>query len=137
MRIVLVSIGAIVLAAVVFFGVVILASESGEVVTLRTVDGQGESHATRLWLIEHEGAEFVRTGHPDKLWFVRLRANPSVELEREGAISKRTAVVVHDAETTRGVNDVYEGKYGDANWIVALSGDAADRVVVRLDPEVP
>jgi beta-lactam-binding protein with PASTA domain len=45
MRIVLVSIGAIVLAAVVFFGVVILASESGEVVTLRTVDGQAESHA--------------------------------------------------------------------------------------------
>jgi len=49
MRILLASIAAIILAVVVvFFGVVILASESGEVVTLRTVNADGKSHATRL-----------------------------------------------------------------------------------------
>ena len=48
MRILLASIAAIILAVVVFFGAVILASESGEVVTLRTVNADGKSHATRL-----------------------------------------------------------------------------------------
>jgi hypothetical protein len=129
--------GGLVLAGVVFYGAIIGASESGEVVTLRTRGGDGTLQATRLWLVDHAGAEWVRTGHPEKGWFVRLQADPRVELERAGVWTSRTAVVVTDAAVSRGVNDVFRQKYGAADWIVALSGDASDRVPVRLDPSSP
>ena len=134
-------IGGLVLAAVLlvggFFGVVLLASESGEVMTLETRDVRSEWHATRLWVVDHEGAEWTRTGHPEKGWFLRLEADPDVRLERRGQRTARRAVIVRDAEVARGVNEAYRAKYGAADWIVALSGDATNRVVIRLDPRAP
>jgi hypothetical protein len=117
-----------------FYGSVLLASESGEVVTLWTRDGEGQKHATRLWVVDHAGAEWVRTGHPGKGWYTRARANPRVDLERGDAVSARTAVPVLDPDLVRAVNEVFAEKYGAADWIVALSGDASKRVPVRLDP---
>jgi hypothetical protein len=32
------------------------------------------------------------------------------------------------------VNEAFKTKYGAADWFVALSGDASQRIVVRLDP---
>jgi hypothetical protein len=107
------------------------------VVTLRTRDAEGGQHATRLWVVDHDGAEWVRTGHPEKGWFRRLQANPAVELERAGATTARRAVAVRDAALSRGVDEAFARKYGAADWIVALSGDAANRIVVRLDPREP
>jgi hypothetical protein len=136
-RRVILVIAAIVLAVGGFYGFVILASESGEVVTLRTRDGTGRQHATRLWVVDHAGGEWVRTGHPEKGWFRRIGSQPSVEVERAGRVSSRRAVVVSDPVTAREVNDAFARKYGSADWFVALSGDASQRVVVRLDPPEP
>jgi hypothetical protein len=116
-----------------FYGAVILASESGEVVTLRTGSGS-EARATRLWVVDHGGAEWVRTGHSQKGWFRQIKANVLVELERAGSRSIRTAVPVLEPELSQRVNEVFRSKYGAADWFVALSGDASQRVVVRLDP---
>lgn len=63
-----------------FYGAVILASESGEVVALWTGSGS-ETRATRLWVVDHGGEEWVRTGHSQKGWFRQIRANALVELE--------------------------------------------------------
>jgi len=127
---------AIILAAVGgFYGVVLLASESGEVVTLETLDQDGRPIATRLWVVDHEGAEWVRAGHPRHRWFVRLTANPRVELGRADSTSRRIAVPVHERATVDAVNREFARKYGVADWIVALSGSAANRVPVRLDRE--
>jgi len=115
-----------------FYGAVILASESGEVVTLRTGSGS-EARATRLWVVDHGGAEWVRTGHSEKGWFRQIQPNASVELERAGAKSLRTAVPVLEPEPSQGVNEAFRTKYGAADWFVALSGDASQRIVVRLD----
>jgi hypothetical protein len=120
-----------------FFGFVILASESGEVITIRTQDAASDWHPTRLWVVDHDGAEWTRTGHPGKGWFVRLKVNPVVELERNGVASSRRAVPVSDPGVSRAVNDAYKEKYGIADWIVALSGDATQRVVIRLDRVEP
>jgi len=133
MRPVAIVIVAIGLSIAAFFGFVILASESGEVITVRTQDATSDWHSTRLWVVDHEGAEWTRTGHPEKGWFVRLLANPIVEVERDGVASTRHAVPVSDPDVTREVNDAYEAKYGIADRIVALSGDATKRVVIRLD----
>jgi hypothetical protein len=111
-----------------------LASESGEVVTLTTLDAEGFPHPTRLWVVDRGGSEWVRTGNPDKGWYQRLQADPEVELERAGETHRCTAVPVRNPDVSRGVNEVFARKYGSADWIVALSGDASRRVVVRLDP---
>jgi hypothetical protein len=124
---------ALVLSVVGFFGIVILASESGEVITLRTSDGASEVYSTRLWVVDHAGAEWTRTGHPEKAWFLRILKNPGVELERRGESSTRTAVPVSERAVAQGINRAYKEKYGVADWIVALSGDASKRVVIRLD----
>ena len=128
---------ALTLSIVGFFGIVILASESGEVITLRTSSGDSEQHSTRLWVVDHAGAEWTRTGHPEKGWFLQILANPVVELERGGQSSERTAVPVSDRAVAQGVNHAYKRKYGVADWIVALSGDASKRVVIRLDRTEP
>jgi hypothetical protein len=128
---------ALVVLVVAFFAVVYLASESGEVVTLRTRDASGQEHATRLWVVDQGGAEWVRSGHPEKGWFLRVVANPRVEVERAGMRSTRTAVPVREPEVVRAVNEAYTRKYGAADWIVGLSGDPSKRVPVRLDPAQP
>ena len=79
---------------IVFYGTVMLASESGEVVTLRTSDAEGNQQATRLWVVDYSGAEWVRTGHPGKGWFKRVESNPRVDFERDGSSGARTAVPV-------------------------------------------
>ncbi|MDP6980017.1 MAG: DUF2255 family protein [Myxococcota bacterium] len=119
-------------AIAAFYALVILASESDEVVTLRTGSGSGVNE-TRLWLVDYGDAEWVRTGHPEKGWFREVAADPNVELERAGKKSLRVAVPVHEPAVSQKVNEVFRAKYGHADWIVALSGDAADRIVVRLD----
>jgi hypothetical protein len=128
---------ALVLSVVGFFGIVILASESGEVITLRTSDGHSELYSTRLWVVDHAGAEWTRTGHPEKAWFLRILDNPVVELERRAELSARMAVPVSERAVAQGVNRAYKEKYGVADWIVAFSDDASKRVVIRLDRVEP
>jgi hypothetical protein len=125
---------AAVLAFAGFYGAVLIASESGEVVTLRTYDGTGSAHDTRLWLVDIDGAQWVRTGHPGKGWFRRALDQPAVELTRGSLTTRRVAVPMGDPPVVRAVNGAFTAKYGAADWIVALSGDAAERVPVRLDP---
>jgi hypothetical protein len=126
-----------VLGIAAFFGAVMLASESGEVVILHTRDAAGHEHTTRLWVVDDAGAVWVRTGHPGKVWFRRAQANPTVELERAGATSTRKAVPVRDPIIAWRVNEAFALKYGAADWIVALPGGASQRVVVRLDRAQP
>ena len=134
MQRVAISIASIALVVVVFFGVVIAASESGEVVTLTTRDAEGLPYDTRLWVVDYAGAQWVRTGNPDKYWYQRLLEEPRVALQRSGATKQYVAVPVPDPDRAAPVQAAFAEKYGTADWIVALSGDADDRVLVRLDP---
>ena len=125
---------AVVAAIVGFYGAVIAASESGEVVVITTYDASNTPHETRLWVVDHDDAEWLRTGHDKKGWYVRILQNPRIEYERQGETSTRQAVPVLDTGMISIINDAYSEKYGVADWIVALSGDAAARIPVRLDP---
>ena len=134
MRVALCIVLALVVAALSFYGIVIAASESGEVVVLTTSDGK-QSFDTRLWIVDYDGAEWVRTGHSEKGWYRRIGSEPQVVLERNGFVSQRLAVPVTDPEVAAGVNAVFSEKYGIADRVVALSGDARKRVPVRLDED--
>ena len=60
-RTVLLMVGALplVLTAVSF-----VAGERMEVVVLRTLDGNGIAHETKLWIVDHEGRGWVRSARP-------------------------------------------------------------------------
>ena len=126
-------VGVILLGVVVFYGFVIAASESGEVVVLSTIDENGNDLDTRLWVVDYGGAEWIRTGHPGKGWFTRVVANPHVKVLRGGRRTDREAVPIREQSIVDGVNAAFSSKYGIADKIVALSGDASKRVPVRLD----
>ena len=40
----------------------LLASESGEVLVLETLDAEGQPHETRIWVVDDAGAFWVRGG---------------------------------------------------------------------------
>jgi hypothetical protein len=121
------------LAGVLFvFGSQMLASESGEVVVLRTRDAAGEAHETRLWVVEHEGRPWLRAGNADTGWLVRLRAQPEAEVVRSGETLRVQAVPVVEARDR--INELMNEKYGFADSWVCWFFPRETKIPVRLDP---
>jgi hypothetical protein len=114
----------------------LLASESGEVVVLETLDAAGQPHETRLWVVEDAGAAWVRGG-PDSGWVQRLLERPEVRAERAGAQSSFLAVPDRDPAVRDRVNVLMREKYGFADRFIAVTLGDADReaaLPIRLDP---
>jgi hypothetical protein len=109
-----------------------LASESGEVVVLRTLDATGGIHETRLWVVDHDGAAWLRAGNPNAGWFPRLSARPQVEVVRDGKTSKFQAVPEPDARDT--INDLMQEKYGFADSYISFYFARETKIPVRLVP---
>ena len=123
------------LVVLVFVGLMLMqmvASESGEVVVLST-RGEGDAaEETRLWVVDHEGRQYLRAGQPQSGWFMRLRANPRVGLEREGARNAWDAVPEPDKQAV--INDLMQAKYGWADSFIGMMFGRDDATPVRLDP---
>ena len=86
-------IGVIVAIVVVLFIAQIVASESGEVVRITTVDASGEQHETHLWVVDHDGHAWLRSGSPTSGWYARLKETPTLDLERNGEHGEYTITV--------------------------------------------
>lgn len=118
----------IALSALVLLGLgTYLAGERTEVVVLRTYGSDGAPQETKMWVVDYQGAPFVRIGRPGRGWGERAKANPNVELVRKGATTPRHVVVVAEAATVNAVADAFADKYGWVDWWYG--------VVVRKDPE--
>ena len=111
-----------------------VASESGEVVVLQTRDAAGAVHETRLWVVDHDGALWLRAGNPDHGWFPRLAANPSIRLTRGGQALVLQATPVPEARDA--INDLMHEKYGWADSYVCLFFPREKKIPVRLDSPV-
>ena len=73
----------ILIGIVVLFAVVqTLAAERIEVVELHTVDESGEPVITRLWVMDHEGYQYLRVGADGSGWFSRIQANEQIKVTR-------------------------------------------------------
>lgn len=135
MRIVLGIVGALLLVVVVLLGGVMAASElGGEVVVLRTQDAGGEPVETRLWVVDHEGAQWLRAGMPDSGWLTRLEAQPMVEVVRAGRTGRYRAVPVREPAVRDRIHALMAEKYGLGDRLVSLMRDGSASVPVRLDP---
>ena len=131
MKILLWVIAAVLLAVVVVFGLQVVASETGEVVVLTTSSGDRQA-TTRLWVVDHDGAQWLRGGQ-DSGWYQRLAAAPAVRLSRGG----QTATYLASAEPamTAQVHALMAAKYGWRDDVISmLVGGRENDVAVRLTP---
>jgi hypothetical protein len=108
--------------------------DEGEVVNLLTVDASGAQFETQLWIIEHDGALYLRAGRPAARWLARLRAHPEVQVERGGTTRAYRAVPLDDPATRAAVNQGMAEKYGQADRWIARIFDRDHTVPIRLEP---
>lgn len=122
-------------AGLLWWGLEMLAAESGEVVVVTTYDASGEPRETRLWVVDHEGRAWLRSGSDMATWFQRLSANPDVMVERNGVVVTYRAVPRIDAREE--VNARMLEKYGWADRWIGFWFDRSDAIPIRLDPGAP
>ena len=118
--------------ALLIVGSQYVASESGEVVVLRTRDEAGGVHETRLWVVDHDGSPWLRAGNPSGGWFPRLSARPEVEVVRGSQTLAFQAAPTPEARDT--INDLMHEKYGWADSYICLFFPRAAKIPVRLLP---
>lgn len=129
MRLVLRLVGALVALFVVVMAGSMIASESGEVVVLRTPEPATE---TRLWVVDEAGAQWLRAGSPQSSWLRAIQTNAAVEVERDGKNASYTAVP--DAASRDRINALFATKYGWADAYIAALFGRDDATPIRLDP---
>jgi hypothetical protein len=132
-----IAIGTVVVVGlvVVLLGGMRLSWELGEVVVLRAQDDAGAFHDTRLWVVDVDGAAYVRTGNPQSPWLLRVRAHPDVEVTRAGSTAPFRAVPVDDPGIRDRVNAAVAEKYGFSETTLRATLLRPERVTpVRLDP---
>jgi hypothetical protein len=124
---------ALVALVVAIFALQIIASETGEVVVLHARDATGEVVETRLWVVDMDGAQYLRAGDAGSGWFGRLSANPEVEVERAGRAAAYLAVP--EPARNAALNVLMREKYGWRDRIISLMvGDRDAAIPVRLEP---
>lgn len=139
MKRLLIGLGAVVALFALIVGAAVALVESGEVVVLRTTNGQGKVFETRLWVVD-DGAPWVVPGRAGRRWLDRLVANSQVELVRGGETRCHRAVPVDAPATRDRVRDLFREKYRlQRLGAVILNGLFSGRsapadFVVRLDP---
>ncbi len=114
---------------------ILAASElGGEVVTLRTVDAQGHTQETSLWIVEDQGFPWLRAGVPSSGWLQRIEVHPEVEVERGGRTLRFRAVPVRDPAIRDRIHALMREKYGAADAWISIMRDGEASVPVRLEP---
>lgn len=97
-RLVLVAGGLLLSAGAALF---LVGELSGEVAVLHTRTADGTAHRTRLWVVEHEGAVWLRAGSravgSESSWYASVLREPLVELERAGIRHRYRAVPMPEA----------------------------------------
>jgi hypothetical protein len=111
------------------------AGELHEVAVLRTVDAEGQIHETKLWVVDLDGAPWVRVARRGRRWLARIEAHPEVVLVRDGVAVPHRATVITEPEVRQRVDRAFAQKYG---WVDRWYGLVLrrDPVPVRLDPMV-
>ena len=134
LRIVLGFVGLILLLVVLQ----VVASETGEVIVVHTVDEAGEPRETRSWVLEDQGRTYIRGGAGG--WTSRVAANPDILVESGGQEREVRGVVQPDAGARVRINRLFREKYGWRDAVVSVliadpGREAA--VVIEVVPRTP
>ena len=136
MKIIAWFVGGLLGIAVLFMLVQTLASERVEVVELHTVDEVGAPVTTRLWVMDHEGYQYLRVGADVSGWFTRLQANKTVKLTRGDTTATYETLLRPDKSAL--INRLIQEKYtwGD-NFFAAVFGGREGSIPIELQPLSP
>jgi hypothetical protein len=105
---------------------------TGEVVTLYTTDGEGKTHSSRIWVVDHGHQVWVRSLDPTSPWLDRLIRQPDVQLRRGESIADYRATPFANRRTR--INALMAERYGWVEWFLSRIEDRDDSVPVYLDP---
>jgi hypothetical protein len=119
--------------AVVVFGLQVVASESGEVVVLRTF-ADGVAKETRVWIVDDRGTSWLRAGQPTSSWYRRILANPDIEVRRGSETREYRAFPLEGGPAAEHINALMLRKYGWADEVIGFLFDRSSAVAIRLDP---
>lgn len=124
--------GIIVLLAALFGILQTVASERVEVIELHTRNESGEPVTTRLWIVDHDGKQYLR-GNEGSGWVNRLRENGSFDLTRGDQTDSYTFTMRPDKVSE--INRLYQDKYtwGDTFFETVLGGRES-ALVFELQP---
>lgn len=127
-----------VVAVVVFTA---LALPMGEVITLETVQADGHTSETQLWIVERAGKAYIRGGR-DARWVERVRAHPEVRVRRPGSgadlhggggFRSYRASEASDPAQRAAINDAMAEKYGIADRLISVLSNRDESVILQLD----
>ena len=134
MRLLLKILGGFLALVIVVFAGQMISSETGEVVVLHSTNPAGEVETTRLWVVDFEGAQYLRETGGTSGWYTRLTANPAIRVERGGELADYTAVP--QPEHSARINELMLDKYGFRDrYVGLLIGSREGAIPVMLEPE--
>jgi hypothetical protein len=113
----------ILLGIVALFGIAqTIASERIEVIELRTTDEMGETVITRLWIVDHDGYQYLRVGGDGSGWYSRLQANKQIKVTR--AEATKTYQTLSRPDKSDIINLLMQDKYtwGDSFFATMFGG---------------
>jgi hypothetical protein len=103
---------------------------SGEVAVVRTQTKMGTWKDTRLWIVDEGDVAWLHGG--DSEWMRNLRANPGVDVIRDGKRQRYTATPVEGPHPR--VHELLRAKYGIADmWVRLIGPDGPTTVAVKLE----
>ena len=127
----------LILLAGVLVVIVLLVSrwfDEGEVITLVTFDAEAQEFETGLWIVEVDGAPYLRAYSLQSAWLRRLTAIPDVQLTRDGEKGWYRATAVDDDVLRDRVAEAMGDKYGRLNQATQWFRDTSGSVPIRLEP---
>jgi hypothetical protein len=126
-------VGSLFALLVVIFVLQGVASETGEVVVLTTQDqSTGEPTTTRLWVVDHDGAMWLR-GDAESGWTQRALAQTGpVQLERANA-SYNFSIASEPTQVAL-LNELMRQKYGWRDQLISMMAPRESSVALRLSP---
>jgi hypothetical protein len=117
---------------IVLIAITAALADRGEVAILKSRSGNQFWIGTRLWVVEVDGAIYVR-GPNHSGWVERVRADPEVWLTRGEATAQYHAATSADAGSLATVERAIAEKYGvTERWLDRLF-DGSDPIAVRLE----
>jgi hypothetical protein len=110
-----------------------LARSAREVAVLHTIAVNHEDRFATLWVVDDGPHLWIRAENRQRHWISHVRANPAVELRRNGQTLALRAVFFDSPEARAYVDPLFREKYGVADALRALLVER-DTLPIRLDP---
>jgi hypothetical protein len=124
---------ALVVAAIAFGAVTLVALEGREVVVIETVDDAGAPRRTRTWIADDAGAAWIEAATPERPFVADLERRPSLVLERRGVRHACTAAIAPNPDGHARIRRLLADRYGWADCWIALVADTHASLGIRLD----